>query len=143
MGVPNRLAREGEELVVYRFQTGSMGMASADDLECLAAEKAGRKGFWTKVKDFFCMPDLDAVCAVCIPPGARLELHELNTVKPVVFTQTNSTPNMYRDALRFADGKTILLQKLSEGLRVRVVDLSEAASIDLEALVQEREQVWR
>src|SRR5215475_11889166 len=131
MGVPNRLAREGEELVLYRFQTGSLGMASADDLECLAV-KAGRKSFWTKVKDFFCMPDLDAVCAVCIPPGARLEVQERNTVKPVVFTQTNSTPNMYRDALRFADGKTILLQKLSEGLRVKVADLSEAASIDLE-----------
>ena len=27
-GIPNRLAVESEELVVYRFSTGSIGMAS-------------------------------------------------------------------------------------------------------------------
>ena len=27
-GIPNRLAVEGEELVVHRFRTGSLGLAS-------------------------------------------------------------------------------------------------------------------
>ena len=28
MGIPNRLAREGEELVVYEFRTGSRGLTA-------------------------------------------------------------------------------------------------------------------
>ena len=33
MAVPNRLAREGEELVAHRFPTGSLGLASPSDLK--------------------------------------------------------------------------------------------------------------
>jgi len=33
MAVPNRLAREGEELVAHRFPTGSLGLASPADLK--------------------------------------------------------------------------------------------------------------
>ena len=32
MAVPNRLAKEGEELVSHRFPTGSVGFASPGDL---------------------------------------------------------------------------------------------------------------
>ena len=31
MAVPNRLAEDGEDLVVYRFPTGSLGLASPSD----------------------------------------------------------------------------------------------------------------
>jgi hypothetical protein len=143
MGVPNRLALEGEELVVYRFRTGSIGLALPDDLDRLAAMRALRRGFWAKVKDFLTLPEQEPVCAVCIPPGARLELHEPNSMKPVVFTQTSSATNNYRDAVRFADGKVLLLQNLREGLRVKVIDLSNAAELNLEAPLQDVESVLR
>ena len=141
MGVPNRLAREGEELVVYRFHTGSIGLASPDELDCLVRMKAVRKGFWTRVKDFLCLPEPEPVCAVCVPPGARLELNEPNSTEPVVFTQTSASTNKYRDAMRFANGRVLLLQGLREGLRVKVIDLSNAASLDLEAPLEDRESV--
>ena len=189
MGVPNRLAREGEELMVHRFCTGSIGLASPEDLDRITAMRAARD-FWTKVKDFFCLPEKDAVCAVCIPPGARLELQERLAMpddpdgvaamrasrdfwtkvqdffslpetgavcgvgipqrgslafegprgtEEVVFTQTNLTANNYRDAVRFANGRVLHLQSLPEGLRLKVIDLSDAAVLKLEAPVANME----
>ena len=32
MAIPNRVAVSGDELVVHRFQTGTVGLASASDL---------------------------------------------------------------------------------------------------------------
>ena len=53
-GVPNRLAVEGEQLVVHPFPTGSVGLASR------------------------CSPLLSkGTLAVCIPPGARLRLRDI------------------------------------------------------------------
>ena len=47
MAVPNRLAREGEELVAHRFPTGSLGLASPMDLKRAAdAPLPSRKNFW-------------------------------------------------------------------------------------------------
>lgn len=146
MSVPNRLARDGEELVMHRFHTGSIGLAAPEDLDRAATAKAAPKGFWTLVKDFFRLPEPEAVCAVCIPPGARLELHgitvalqrelRLGPVEQVTFTQTTASVNSYRDALRFADGRVQHLQAFSEGLRVKVIDMSCAGDLSLEALHQ-------
>jgi hypothetical protein len=58
--VPNRLAVEGEQLVTFRFITGSMGLRSGD---------APRWRLW-----FMQPPD---VC-VCVPPGARLLLRDIS-----------------------------------------------------------------
>jgi hypothetical protein len=143
MGVPNRLARTGEDLVVYRFHTGSIGLASPDDLDCLAAIRATRKDFWARVKDFLCLPEPEPVCAVCIPPGARLELYEANSTEAVVFTQTSSSTNTHRDAVQFADGRILHLQGLREGLRVKVIDLSNDAGLNPEASLQDRESMLR
>jgi hypothetical protein len=53
------------------------------------------------------------VCAVCIPPGASLELqgiserlqHDLGVgpIERVTFTQITANPNSYRDAVLFAN----------------------------------------
>ena len=56
-GVPNRLAEEGEQLVACRFSTGSMGLTSGD---------ASLWRLWFKQTP-----------AVCVPPGARLLLHDI------------------------------------------------------------------
>ena len=73
LAVPNRLAREGEQLVTHRFPTGSLGLASAIDLNCESSAEA--RTWWTAVKEFFNPLELGSVTAVCIPPGAHLRLH--------------------------------------------------------------------
>src|SRR5713226_8005699 len=112
-GIPNRLAVEGEQLVVHRFSTGSLGLASP------------------------CSPLLSkATPAVCIPPGARLRLRDipeafqlrlgLNATEEVTFVQLSAEAYQYRDAVRFQNGREILLQKLDCGQQVEVRSLASA-----------------
>ena len=135
MAVPNRLAQEGEELVAHRFPTGSLGLASPGDLKRIAdAPAPARRNFWTAVKDFFNPPKAEPAPAVCIPPGARLRLqdiparlqHEIGVgpVEDVTFTQISAAVNSYRDAVRFQNGKEILLQQLPVGLELDVLELT-------------------
>ena len=149
MAVPNRLAQQGEELVAHRFPTGSLGLASPGDLKRAADPPAPvRKSLWCAVKEFFNPPKTEPVPAVCIPPGARLQLqaipvrlqHEFNVgpVEEVTFTQISAAVNSYRDAVRFANGREVRLQELREGQHVRVLDLSMAEELDLERLREER-----
>jgi hypothetical protein len=148
MAVPNRLAREGEDLVAHRFPTGSLGLASPADLKRVSEPAPRmRRTFWCAVKEFFNPPRTCAVPAVCIPPGARLELadiparlqHELGVgpCETVTFTQISAAVNSYRDAVRFPNGREVRLQELREGQRVRVLDLSAAEELDLEKLREE------
>ena len=140
MCIPNRLAKEGEELVAHRFVTGSIGLASPADLKRAAEPPAPvRRTWWCAVKDFFNPPVTNPVPAVCVPPGARLQLpeiparlqHELGVgaVETVTFTQISAAVNTYRDAVRFANGREVRLQELREGQRVRVLDLSLAEEL--------------
>jgi hypothetical protein len=131
MAVPNRLAREGEELVTHRFPTGSLGLASSKDLNRTRPERV-RKNWWNTMKDFFDPPQAEGVCAVCIPPGARLNIELRSGVtEEATFTQLSAAANTYRDALRFADGRQMRLQELREGLRVTVLDLSLSGERDV------------
>lgn len=152
MAVPNRLAQEGEELVTHRFPTGSLGLASPADITRAATAAApARKTFFSLLKEFFNPPVACAVPAVCIPPGARLQVREIpqrlqqglgvGPTEDVTFTQLSAAANTYRDALHFANGRDIRLQELREGMPVMVVDLSCAQELDLEALRFEREPV--
>jgi hypothetical protein len=149
MAVPNRLAREGEELVAHRFPTGSLGLASPGDLKRIADAPAPvRRSFWCALKDFFNPPKSEPVPAVCIPPGARLRLQDIparlqheaavGPVEDVTFTQITAAVNSYRDAVRFNNGREVRLQELREGQRVMVLDLSVAEELDLERLREER-----
>lgn len=140
--IPNRLAKEQEDLVAHRFPTGSMGLASPADL-CRNAQsrrdKPGKNGLWSAITSFFTMPKIEPVPAVCIPPGARLHLQDIPVrlqqelgVRPaedVVFTQTSASVNTYRDAVRFSNGRELNLQELREGQRVRVVSLALAEAM--------------
>jgi hypothetical protein len=108
-GVPNRLAVEGEQLVVHRFPTGSVGLASPCS-QVLSKETP----------------------AVCIPPGARLRLRDipqalrlgLNATEEVTFVQLSAEAYQYRDAVRFQNGREILLQRLGCGQQVEVLSLA-------------------
>jgi hypothetical protein len=113
---PNRLAVEGEQLVVHRFDTQSIGLAPAD---------RGQK------TNLFC-----SCPAVCVPPGARLLLRDIpedlqrrlsaGDVEEVIFVQLSIKEFVHRDAIRFANGREVLLQRLPCGLRVDVLSLGEA-----------------
>ncbi len=75
-----------------------------------------------------------ALPAVCIPPGARLQLDGITAPmqkqfgvgsrEEVTFVQLTAEPFRYRDAIRFNNGQEVLLQKLSDGLRMDVLCLS-------------------
>ena len=134
---PNRLATDGEDLVVHRFGAGSLGLASPADLApVISASKATRDKWWSHAKAWFLghNPRWEAekrVPAVCIPPGARLLLSDIprnlqrelgiGEKEEVEFIETTAEVNTYRDAVRFKNSRQALLQQLREGQRVRVL----------------------
>ena len=136
MAIPNRLAVSGEDLVVHRFEAGAVGLASALDLRRRQEyRKPPSRGFWSRLKEFFDPPVLQPIPAICIPPGARLLVQDIpvklqhecgfqEDAEEAVFTQTTAAVNTFRDAVRFQNGVEVLLQRFTEGQRVRVLDLS-------------------
>jgi hypothetical protein len=122
--LPTRLAVEGEELVVYRFPTGSLGLASPSEVQAYQKDVRGWPYRFTRRK---------VPCAVCIPPGARLLLQDIpehlqrqlgvGAAENVVFIQTSAEAYRYRDAVRFRNGREVLLQLLSCRQRVEVISL--------------------
>jgi len=129
----NRLAAEKEILLVHRFPSGSLGLASPADCERRSAE---RRSFWKAVREVFSPSKAHSVCAVCIPPGARLILHDvparvqkklaLGPDEEVKFVQLSAVEGFHRDAVRFRNRLTLRLQELNEGQRVEVIDLGNA-----------------
>ncbi|HKE28948.1 MAG TPA: hypothetical protein VKB88_41645 [Bryobacteraceae bacterium] len=80
----------------------------------------------------------NSVPAVCVPPGARLLLQDIperlqqvlnvGAVEEVTFVEQSAEAFRYRDAMRFANGREILLQQLAFGQRAQVLSLSSADS---------------
>jgi hypothetical protein len=136
---PNRLAVDGENLVVHRFGAGSLGLASPADLAAvISACKATYSTPWSRVKAWFLgrNPKWEAekrIPAVCIPPGARLRLWDIpknlqrelhvGPMEEVQFIETTAEVNTYRDAVLFQNGRQTLLQQLREGQRVQVLSI--------------------
>src|SRR6266480_3937786 len=110
-GVPNRLAVEGEQLVVHRFSTGSVGLASP--CSSLSSKETP---------------------AVCIPRWSRLRWRDIrqalqscvNATEEVTFVQLIAEAYQYRDAVRFQNGREILLQRLGCGQQVEVLSLASS-----------------
>jgi hypothetical protein len=130
---PNRLAREGEELVTYRFPLGSLGLASPVELENAKGKPSGM-GFWGTVwSPFRLSSHRSSVCAICVPPGARLILKDISAEmqrnfglgfeEGGKFTQTSIDLLRHRDAIQLANGLMIPLQQLCEGQRIEILSL--------------------
>jgi hypothetical protein len=140
---PNRLAVDGEELVVHRFGGASLGLASAADIappipatRCKTARRT--LWSWAVLKEWFRaqQPRWEVerrTPAVCVPPGATLMLKDIPKslqrelgvaeTEEVRFVQTSAEVNTYRDAVRFSNGRQVLLQGLREGQRATVLSL--------------------
>jgi hypothetical protein len=126
---PNRLAVEGEQLVVHRFDTFAIGLAPA----CPTLKHTL---FPTSLP------------AVCVPPGARLLLRDIpehlqqrvgvTAVEEVTFVEQTLESFRFRDAVRFANGQEMLLQRLQCGQRVEVLSL-RGAEEEIEPQVEERD----
>jgi len=135
-GLANRLAVDGEELIVHRFTTNSIGLASPADLQRETREERQQdQSLWYRIKSIFAAAsDCSSVRAVCVPPGARLVLKNIpfdlrckwsvDADESVFFVQTSAEVNTYRDAVYFRTGRQVLLQELREGMQVTVVSLS-------------------
>ena len=137
MNVPNRLATDGEELITYKFPSGSIGLIAVSNLQAIAAaENCTPKGLVSRLLKQFRSAGRPAAVAVCVPPGARLLMHaipdrvqrslEIGADEEVTFMQISAAENTYRDAIRFRNGKEIRLRELRTGQRFRVLDLSLA-----------------
>ena len=128
-GIPNRLAKEGERLMVCRFSTGSIGLTSGD---------GSLWEWWFKQTP-----------AVCVPPGARLLLRDIprdlqcqfdvQATEEVTFVQLSAVSYEYRDAA---------FQKRPRGSvataeRQRVEVLSLCSGDSREAEHQQREEEYR
>jgi hypothetical protein len=146
-GTPNRLAREGEALVVHRFYTGSKGLTSPEYLE----PTIQAKGFMAVLKNFFVFLGQSKICAICIPDGARLVLHGISSAlqqahglcmsETVTFRQLSAEAHTYRDAVEFRNGLRVRLQELQDGQRVEVLRLSSEkadVTVELEADILEQ-----
>lgn len=145
MAGPTRLANEGEQLVAHRFRAGSMGLANPRDLQRSAGVPDNKPPWsWTAVKNWFVAQAWgeDPVPAVCIPPEARLRVSSIGEelqrelgvarTEEVKFEQLTAAANTYRDAIRFRNGKVILLQRLREGQPVKVLSLGSPDVLEFE-----------
>jgi hypothetical protein len=80
--------------------------------------------------------ELDLVPAVCIPPGAHLLMSRipeqlrrkfaLQAVEDVTFVQLSADAYRYRDAIRFRNGKEVLLQEITAGVQFAVLSLASS-----------------
>ena len=127
-GLENRLAEEGEVLVVHQFYSGSKGLTSPEYLKPTEQPK----GLMAILKRKLAAQS--RVCAVCIPDGAQLVLrgippalqqaHGLSTTEAVTFRQLSANAATYRDAVEFKNGVKVRLQDLEEGQNIDVLALS-------------------
>ena len=126
-GIENRLAKEGEVLVIHRFHSGSKGLTSPEYLKLIEEGT----GWMAVLRRLFAAP---RDCAVCIPDGAQLilhgispllqRIHGLSAIEPVSFRQLSADAGTYRDAVEFKNGVKLRVQDLEAGQSVEVVALS-------------------
>jgi hypothetical protein len=140
-GLPSRLAREGELLITYRFPIQLIGLASAFDIERQqrSVDKPHRRP--SRWSDFtrVLRAGTSQIPAVCIPDGALLRMSDipielrrgwmLRAVEDVWFTESRDDPQSCRDAIRFWNGRRILLQALPEGIHFLVLSMGREESV--------------
>jgi hypothetical protein len=138
----NRLAREGEELVVQRLDNGSLAFISVSELEQLRQKQ---DSFWADLLDCLLLRTSARISVVSIPPGAHLLLRNVPSrvqeslgiaeSQEVVLTAISGRAYSYRDALILPDQTKVLVQDLCEGIEATVLCLSSDISAHQEKLL--------
>ena len=131
---PRRVAVAGEILVTYRFRSGSIGLASPLEMAAKGVRcKIGSRRSWWSAWRFRMerrrRPDHSA--AVRVPRGTRLRVKSVPAeirrefgVEPT--EDVNCVPlraesGCDRDAIRFRNGRHVLLQRFGEGVWFEVL----------------------
>lgn len=101
----SRPAVEGEQYTLRRFPSGTMGFTAERDCET----------------------------AVCLPADAHLRLegigeairqaYVVNSTEEVTMARMDGTNFSHRDAVRFANGREVLLQGLNAGIVATLVEV--------------------
>jgi hypothetical protein len=99
----SRPAAQDEQVNLHRFSSGTMGFVAGTDCET----------------------------AVCLPTGARLHLEGISetvqrafsvgAAEDVTMTRLEITGHAHRDAVRFDNGREVLLQSLNAGVSARLL----------------------
>lgn len=110
----SRPAAQEEQYTLHRFPSGTMGFVAGTDCET----------------------------AVCMPAGARLSLEGINetvqrafsigAAEDVTMTRLEVTGHAHRDAVRFGNGREVLLQSLNAGVTCRLAprDLDKVLGLE-------------
>lgn len=124
---PNRLAQDGEELVLHRFPSGCMGFVSAEDFLTNHVRRIGRG---SGLAAWFFPRRHNGPAAVCVPHGSTLVFEGMPSLlrgqlglaatEEALLVPLSEDDFYYRDGLRFANGERILLQRFPEGQRAVV-----------------------
>jgi hypothetical protein len=120
-------------------------MASpADVTAAITPCQPGRQTLWQKFRAFFDPTAAPAVCAVCLPPGARLLICDIPLRQQqqwgtgeraeAIFTQTSAAAEYLSRCRTFQWWLRGPLTGVSRGMRVRVLDLAGTEEIELESL---------
>jgi hypothetical protein len=138
----DRLAREGEDLTLHRFESGAMGFASTRDLvEYEISKQKESSSFWGTIKDWLLLPSrTQSIPAICVTPGTSLLLTDIpgaiqeslciEESEIVVFTELHSPAYSFRDALLLPNTTRVLLQDLPEGIHALVLSVLPEVSMD-------------
>jgi hypothetical protein len=123
----------GEILVTYRFRTGSIGLASPLEMAAKGVQcKIGSRGSWWSAWKFR-MDRLrrpDKSTAVRVPNGTRLRIKCVpNEIRQEFGVDAREHVNCVqlgaeageRDAIRFRNGRHVLLQRFGEGVWFEVL----------------------
>jgi hypothetical protein len=122
-GVRERLAVKGEILVTYRFRTGSIGLVSPVEIA------AAKLSIWKRLLHPGLRPGENA--AVRVSPGTRLRVNpvrdqicgefDVSAMEDVTFVELSAEACRYRHAIRFRNGRHVLLQRFGEGVSFKVI----------------------
>ncbi len=120
--MPQRLAMEGETLITYRFRTGRIGLASPGEISA-ARQIRGRRSYphgsvpWNSVSILRSRPP-------CAYPGAHLRINSVpaaiarefgvGSVEDVTFVALHASACLHGDAIRFGNGRHLLLERFRE-----------------------------
>jgi hypothetical protein len=125
--VPPRFAIAGELLVTYRFPAGRIGLASPNETGWAhprSLRHAPRLSFWKTLKRTFeILLRPDRPRPVVVLSGARLRIlsvparladeFDLESVTDATFLRLAAGRDTPEDAIRFSNGRHILLQRLA------------------------------